>query len=46
MRYFDFCRIFAEAKLTGDTGPQKLNNSVYKGGLSAIAPYYEDVYNT
>jgi len=39
MKYFDFCRKFAEAKLAAADGPQTLNNSIYKGGAASVAPY-------
>ena len=46
MKYFDFCRTFAEAKLLAADGPQTLNNALYKGGVAAVAPYYTDVVTT
>lgn len=46
MRYTDFCRIYAEAKLSAATGPQVLNDALYKGGVAAVAPYYSDVVST
>lgn len=46
MRYFDFCRIYAEAKLGAANGPQQLNDTQYKGGVAAVAPYYSDVVTT